>query len=168
MNIVKNIIGIITNPNVYLAAVAGVIPGALTGGVIGALSSGYISNRFGLCAECTDYLLGFHANLFIASLIGFIIGVILGGAVTAGFTIYKIHKDTIQELKTISHDNITDILFAAFSMSIKISLGMGAGALVGSLLSPGIGTALGATAGTLSLLLVLFISTNKICLPQQN
>ncbi|WP_133128819.1 hypothetical protein [Legionella nagasakiensis] len=159
-NIINIIVSLIKNPKVYVATIAGIIPGAFTAGVIGALSGVFIGNGFAICANCTDSLLGHNINITLAGLIGLIIGVVLGGIVAGGFIIYKIYKETINPSQLVSHENIMEVLSAAFSIGAKISLGMGCGAIIGSLKLLGIGTVLGGGMGALCML-IFFIVTKK-------
>lgn len=151
MDILNNIRAFIKNPNLYIAAAAGVIPGAITGGAIGALSGSYIAPLFGIFAGYKDHKFGFDVDFLVGGIVGLIIGVIIGGMVTGGFAIFKINKNK-KQLAAISEENITEILLPAMGSSIELSIGMAIGAVIGSLKLLGIGTVLGALTGLILIL----------------
>ncbi|CEG56354.1 hypothetical protein [Legionella fallonii] len=162
MSIIKHIksfftkiLSIINNPNIYVAAIIGSLIGILTGGVVGVFSGGFIGYAYKVCSGCMTPLFDVNPDITVGVLIGGVIGAALGGVITGLITVYKIHKRTLQ-LLNLSPENISAVMLNAFWISIELSIGMGLGAIIGSLKLPGIGSAVGALMG---MALMLFTST---------
>ncbi|KTD09153.1 hypothetical protein Lgra_2388 [Legionella gratiana] len=146
------ILNLFKNPNLYVAAAVGSIPGGATGGAIGALSGAFITPLFGLFTGYKDLQFGIDINLIVGAAFGFIIGMFLGGALTGSIAIFKIYKNK-NEIEVLSKDNISDIFLPALGISVELSIGMAIGAVIGSLKLLGIGTAVGAVIGTALILI---------------
>lgn len=163
MDILNKIRALIKNPNLYIIAAVGTIPGAITGGAIGALSGSYIAPLFGIFTGYRDHKFGIDVDLLVGGIVGLIIGVILGGIITGGLALLKINKNK-KQLEVISQENITQILLPAMGISVELSIGMAIGAVIGSLKLLGIGTVLGALTGLILILITTPIvkrSANK-------
>lgn len=160
MSIVSRLINLLKDPNLYIAATAGTIPGIVTGGIIGILSGCYITPLFGLFSGYKDHLYGLDVDLLIGGAFGLIIGVILGGALTGGISILKIYKNK-KQLAVLSKDNISDVLLPVLGISIELSIGMAIGAVIGSLKLLGVGTAVGAAIGVALILITTPIIKKK-------
>ncbi|MCL9683452.1 hypothetical protein [Legionella maioricensis] len=154
-NIINKLLNFINNPNIYVAAIVGALVGLLTGGAVGLFSGGFIGYAFKICNGCAAPLFDINPDITVGGIIGGVLGAAIGGVITGGVTVYKVHKKT-RQLSSLSSENIPEVLFGAFWISIEISIGMGLGAIIGSLKLPGIGSALGALMGTS---LILFTST---------
>lgn len=146
------ILDLFKNPNLYVAAVVGSVPGGVTGGGVGALSGAFITPLFGLFTGYKDHQFGIDVNLIVGAAFGFIIGMFLGGALTGTIAIFKIYNNK-KEVAVLSKDNIADIFLPALGISIEISIGMAIGAVIGSLQMLGIGTAVGAAIGVALILI---------------
>lgn len=154
-NIINKLQYVINNPSIYVAALVGAVVGILTGGVVGLFSGGFIGYAFKICNGCAAPLFDINPDITVGAIIGVVLGAAIGGIITGGVTVYKVHKKTHQ-LPSLSSENIPEVLFGSFWVSIEMSIGMGLGAIIGSLKLPGIGSALGALMGTG---LMLFTST---------
>jgi hypothetical protein len=153
--IIKSLHHFINNPNLYIAAVVGAIIGGVTGGAVGLISGGFIGYSFKICHACVPPLYDINPDITVGGILGLVIGTALGGAITAIVAVYKIHKNT-RYLLNMSSEYITQVLLGALGISIEIAIGMGLGAIIGSLKLPGIGSALGAFVG---IGLMLFTTT---------
>lgn len=160
MNITSSFLNLLKNPNLYIAAVVGTIPGVVAGGVIGALSGSYIAPLFGLFAGYKDHQFGIDVDFLMGGTVGLIIGVLLGGLLTGSMAIFKIYKNK-KQIEVLSKDNISDILLPALGVSIELSIGMAIGAVIGSLKLLGIGTAFGAFTGVVLILITTPIVKKK-------
>ena len=154
-NIINKLQSFINNPNIYVAAIVGALVGLLTGGAVGLFSGGFIGYAFKICNGCTAPLFEINPDITVGGIIGVVLGAAVGGVITGLITVYKVHKKT-RQAPSLSAENIPEILFGAFWISVEISIGMGLGAIIGSLKLPGIGSVLGALMGTG---LMLFTST---------
>ncbi len=152
MSVKSSFLNLIKNPKLYLAAAVGTIPGAITGGVIGALSGCYIAPLFGFFSGYKDHKFGIDVDFFVGGISGLIIGAILGGVVTGGMAIFKINKNK-KQIQAVSQDNIFEVLIPSLGIGIELSIGMAIGAIIGSLKLLGIGTVLGALTGTTLILI---------------
>ncbi len=152
---ITNILGIINNPNIYVAAIVGTLTGILIGGAVGVFSGGFIGYAYKICSGCMAPLFNVNPDITIGGAIGGVVGAALGGVITGLITIYKIHKKTLQ-LPNLSPENISGVILNAFWISIELAIGIGLGAIIGSLKLPGVGSAVGALMG---LALMLFTST---------
>ncbi len=146
------LLNLLKNPNLYVAAAVGSIPGGITGSAIGALSGAFITPLFGLFTGYKDLHFGIDVNFIVGGAFGFIIGMFLGGALTGSIAIFKIYKNK-NDIQSLSKDNIADIFLPALGISIELSIGMAVGAVIGSLKLLGIGTAVGAAIGTVLILI---------------
>ena len=146
---------IVKNPSTYVAAVIGALIGCGIGGVIGAIAGGFIGYDYNLLNGCSVTWAGREPSIAMGSIIGLIAGILIGGGLTVLITIYKIYKKN-KSLTILSSDNISETILGSLGVSIEIAIGMGLGAIIGSLKLPGIGSALGAIVG---LLLMLFTGT---------
>ncbi|HAT8179962.1 TPA: hypothetical protein JA361_10980 [Legionella pneumophila] len=159
MSIIKTIQNIIYNPNVYIAVVIGALLGGVSGGAAGLFSGGFIGRAFKICMECPNQLFGFNIGIFdlnmvAGAIIGLVIGAALGGAITGLITTFHVYTKPHLP-KTVSRDNIHEVLIGALWISIEISIGIILGAAIGSLKSPGIGSAIGALIGIMLMLLTI-------------
>ncbi|MFO2977215.1 hypothetical protein SCO70_06600 [Legionella pneumophila serogroup 3] len=157
MSIFKTIKNIIYNPNVYIAVVIGALFGGVSGGAVGLFSGGFIGRSFKICMDCPNQLLGlnigvFDLNMVAGAIIGVVIGAALGGVITGLITSFHVYRKPHLP-KTVSRDNIHEVLISALWISIEISIGIILGAVIGSLNSPGIGSATGALIGIILMLL---------------
>ncbi|WP_128130880.1 hypothetical protein [Legionella sainthelensi] len=84
----------------------------------------------------------------------------MGGAITVSITLFKIYKKT-KNYPALSHDNIVQILSASFWINLEIIIGMGLGAIIGSLKSRGVGTLTGAALGLLIIWLTSTLKAHK-------
>lgn len=149
---IKNIIN---NPNTYVAASVGTLVGLFTGGAVGLFSGGFLGYQSKICNDCIPSVFSITPDIIIGGIIGIVLGGLIGGVISGIITIYKMHNKTLQ-LPILSPENIRSILFNAFWISAEVSIGMGLGAIIGSLKAPGIGSILGAFMG---IMLMLFTST---------
>ncbi len=155
MSFKKYIQTLITNPNIYIAAIIGTFVGMVAGGAVGLFSGGFISYTYDLCPGCVapfDYV---NPDVFAGGIMGLFIGSYIGGIGIGTLTIFKIHHKTIAS-QIITPDNLPNVLLSAFRMSMELSIGMAIGAVIGSLRLPGLGSVLGAVMGTM---LILYTST---------
>lgn len=139
-------------PTLYVAAIAGVIPGGVAGGIIGAVSGAFIAPLLGYFSGFKDHLWGIDVDHIVGGAFGLIIGAVLGGGLTCLVTLYKIYPIK-KHIKVLSKNNINDVLFHSLSISIELAAGMLVGAIIGSLKVLGIGTVMGGTIGMLLILL---------------
>jgi hypothetical protein len=153
--IIKTLNGLINNPNLYVAAVVGAVVGGLTGGAVGLLSGGFIGYAFKLCNGCMTPIYDINPDIIVGGIVGHVIGTIVGGGITALVSMYKIYKKT-QQIPHISSESITPILLRSIFISLEMAIGMGLGAVIGSLKLPGVGSVIGAVIGVG---LILFTST---------
>ncbi len=154
-SIVTNLLGIINNPNIYVAALVGSLIGILIGGAVGVFSGGFIGYAYKICSGCIAPVFDVNPDITVGGAIGGVVGAVLGGVITGLITTYKIHKKT-QQLLNLSPENISGVILNAFWISIELAIGIGLGAIIGSLKLPGVGSAVGAFMG---LVLMLFTST---------
>ncbi|HAT1772320.1 TPA: hypothetical protein RG395_002261 [Legionella pneumophila] len=160
MSVIKTIKNIIYNPNVYIAVVVGALLGGVSGGASGLFSGGFMGRAFQICMECPNQLLGFNIGIFdlnmvAGAIIGVVIGAALGGAITGLVTTFHVYRKPNLP-KTVSRDNIHEVLISSLWISIEISIGMILGSAIGSLKEPGIGSAIGALIGIILMLLATF------------
>lgn len=148
------------NPNLYVAAAVGSVPGGVTGGAIGALSGAFITPLFHLFNGFKDQHFGINVDFIVGGAFGFLIGMFLGGALTGSIAIFKIYRSK-QEIEALTQDNISEIFLPALGISIELSIGMAIGAVIGSLKLLGIGTAVGAGIGALLILITSLIFKPK-------
>lgn len=153
--IIHEILVFVRNPSIYVAAVIGTLIGVLIGSAVGLASGGFIGYAYNIGAECTSPPQFIDPSIGLGAFIGLFIGGLFGGIFSGAVTMFRIHKKT-HHLQILSNENITGVLLTAFYLSIEIAIGMGLGAIIGSLKLPGIGSILGALAG---IVLMLFTST---------
>lgn len=149
------VLNFLNNPSIYVAAVIGTLIGVLVGAAVGLVSGGFIGYSYKICAECVSGLALIDPSISLGAFIGLFAGGVLGGIFSGAVTMIKIHRKT-NHLQILSNENITGVLLTAFYISIEIAIGMGLGAIIGSLKLPGIGSVLGAMIG---ITLMLFTST---------
>ena len=147
MNLLKHIHQVITNPNIYVAAVVGALVGGGTGSAVGFFSGGCIAYSYKLYNELVFPPFNFHIEMVAGALIGLVIGSALGGVMISMVTIHKINKKT-NMAPNLSPDNVVNVLLDALWVSLEVSMGMSLGAIIGSLKLPGAGSILGALLGT--------------------
>ena len=148
----KRIKKIIYNPNIYVAAVVGVAAGLGMGGAVGAFAGGFIGYTLKLCTVCMANPWGIDPNIILGAGIGFVAGAVVGGGVTGLITIYKIYNKS-PKLPVLSRTNIPEVLWSSLRVGVEVAIGMGLGAIIGSLKMPGYGTIAGAVIGVLLMLL---------------
>ncbi len=159
--LLSGFLGIINNPCVYVAACIGTLVGALSGGAVGFFAGGFIANAYKMSEELILDWHSLNSPMAFGALIGLLIGGFIGGVFTGSVTIYKIHKRTYQ-LKMLSHENIAGVILSALYISIEVAIGMGIGAVIGSLKLPGIGSIMGAFVGILLMFFTASLEkTNK-------
>ncbi|KTD06382.1 hypothetical protein Lgra_3159 [Legionella gratiana] len=139
---------LVRNPNLYVALVVSALLGGISGGIIGFVSGGFIGQSFSLCNSCSGCVLNLNPVIMVGALLGLIAGILLGGGITIAITLFKIYKKT-KNYPVLSSDNIAQVLSASFWINLEIIIGMGLGAIIGSLKSRGIGTLTGAALGLL-------------------
>ncbi|KTC83442.1 hypothetical protein [Legionella cincinnatiensis] len=148
---------LVRNPNLYVALAVSALLGGGSGGAIGLFSGGFIGQSFSLCNNPSNFVLNLTPGIMVGALLGLIAGALLGGGITITITLFKIYKKT-KNYPVLSHDNIVQVLSASFWINLEIIIGMGLGAIIGSLKSRGVGTLTGAALG---LLIIGLTSTLK-------
>lgn len=158
--LLNKFISIINNPCVYVAACIGTLIGALTGGAVGFFSGWFITNSYKMSELILD-LQNINPAMGVGALIGLLVGGFLGGVFTGLVTIYKIHKRT-SPMKILSHENIAGVVLSSLYISIEVAIGMGIGAVIGSLRLPGLGSIMGALVGIMLMFFTASLEkTNK-------
>lgn len=152
---IKFVLEFISNPNIYVAALIGGFIGSLIGGIIGAISGGFIGSGLQLLGNCITLPWGLDPTMSLGTILGLVIGVGAGAATIALLTIFKIYIKT-RSLTTFSKETTHEILLSSLSFSIELATGMGIGAIIGGLESPGYGLIFGAILGLLVMLLIIF------------
>ncbi|MGL5743298.1 MAG: hypothetical protein ACRCXC_12600 [Legionella sp.] len=130
---------IMITPSTYVAAVIVTVLGCGVGGVIGAIAGGFIGHDYKLVTGCTLLWPGLEPSIVFWSMMGLIIGTARGGAIAGLITIYKIYNRN-KRLKSLSADTISEIILSSLGVGIEVSVGMGLGAVIGSLKLPGVGS----------------------------
>ncbi|KTD53762.1 hypothetical protein Lsan_4172 [Legionella santicrucis] len=148
---------LVRNPNLYVALAVSALLGCSSGGAIGFFSGGFIGQSFLLCNNSSNFILNLNPGIMVGALLGLIVGALMGGGITVIITLFKIYKKT-KNYPVLSQDNIAQVLSASFWINLEIIIGMGLGAIIGSLKSRGLGTLTGAALG---LLIIWLTSTLK-------
>ncbi|WP_115701713.1 hypothetical protein [Legionella sainthelensi] len=151
---------LVRNPNLYVALVISALLGCSCGGAIGFFSGGFIGESFSLCNTPSNFVFNLNPGIMVGALFGLTAGALLGGAITVSITLFKIYKKT-KNYPALSHDNIAQVLSASFWINLEIIIGMGLGAIIGSLKSRGVGTLTGAALGMLIIWLTSTLKTYK-------
>lgn len=151
---------LVRNPNLYVALVISALLGGGSGGIIGFFSGGFIGQSFSLCNNSCGCVLNLSPGVMVGALLGLIIGVLLGGGISIVITLFKIYKKT-KNHPVVSQDNIAQVLSTSFWINLEIIIGMGLGAIIGSLQSRGIGTLTGAALGLLIIWLTSTLNPSK-------
>ncbi len=152
MRIISLIQQVVTNPNVYIAALISTLIGLGVGGAIGMFAGGFIAYTKEQCGACLPYMLDVNIMLLLSIISGLILGACAGASIIGSITIYQIHRK-FNTLSMVSSATINNVLKETLSVSIELAIGLLLGAIIGSLKQPGYGSLIGALFG-ISLMLI--------------
>lgn len=151
----KGMQNIFNNPSMYLAAIIGELAGMIVGSVVGAFIGGVIAYQLNLCSTCSSYALGINPGIIFGISMGFFLGATLFGCTIGLISTLKMLKKS-DKFADVSQENIMQLLLMVIKQNFELVSGMGVGAIVGSLKTPGVHSIMGAFIG---LALMLFTSS---------
>jgi hypothetical protein len=134
---------IFRNSHILIALAIGTIPGVIVGGFFGGYSGVYASKLWHFTLQGLTLPFNIPHELLVFGISGIYFGMVTGGAITGTITMVKafLQADPYQP---ITHENILNIAEIYISFSLRLTCVLAAGAALGSIRQPGLGTLAGA------------------------